>query len=69
MMALLRLNTDIPNDVFPSGCRQEIKSGEGMRVKAGKGRGRKWGKEVERELWEGAAGRGEACERIGFHRE
>lgn len=28
MMALLRLNTDIPNDVFPSNCWQGARSSE-----------------------------------------
>lgn len=27
MMALLRLNTDIPNDVFPSNCRHQSETG------------------------------------------
>lgn len=39
MMALLRLNTDIPNDVFPSNCRQGTKPhtywGEGKEISVG----------------------------------
>lgn len=29
MMALLRLNTDIPNEVFPSNCRHRREMGGG----------------------------------------
>lgn len=36
MMALLRLNTDIPNDVFPSNCGHRCETGGGWRQQDGR---------------------------------